>query len=129
MVEEEKKENYEKEMEVKIRDEEDMQDSLVVKEGRTVKIPLVPLPLISFPCIFFCNVLSSKKKVNNHTVELHPASQHHANSARKLYPVHLCALPIIKHLQKLWKCLLERRKPPEAPDHLPLAALPYLSAQ
>ena len=63
-------------MEGKRRDEEDMQDSLVVEEGRMVKIPLVPLPLISFPCIYFCNVLFEKKKVNNHIVEMHkdPAS-------------------------------------------------------
>ena len=68
--EEEKKENYkkEKEMEGKRRDEKDMQDILVVEEGRMVKIPL---PLISSPCISFCNVLSAKKKVNNHIVEMH----------------------------------------------------------
>ena len=42
--EEEKKENYEKEkeMEWKRRDEEDMQDSLVVEEGRMLKFPLAP---------------------------------------------------------------------------------------
>ena len=59
---EEKKENYEKEMEGKRRDEEDMQDILVVEEGRTVKFPFVPLPLVSFPCISCCKVLSAKKK-------------------------------------------------------------------
>ena len=75
---EEKKENYmkEKEMEEKRRDEEDMQDSLVVKEGIMVNFPLVPFPLISFPCIFCHKVISVKKKLNNHIVEMHrgPAS-------------------------------------------------------
>ena len=65
-----KKENYvkEKKMEGKRRDEEDMQDSLVVEEGRMVKFPL---PLIFFPCISWCKVLSAKRKLNNHIVEIH----------------------------------------------------------
>ena len=56
-------------MEGKRRDEEDMQDSLVVEEGRMVKFPLVPLPLFSLPCISYCMVISAKKKLNNHIVE------------------------------------------------------------
>ena len=68
--EEEKKENYEKEkeMEGKRRDEEDMQDTLVVEEGRMVKFPLVPS---SFHCISCCMVLSAMKKLNNHIVYMH----------------------------------------------------------
>ena len=60
--EEEKKVNYEKEMEGKRRDDEDMQDSLVVEEGKMVKFPLVPLPLIYFPYITCFKVLSAMKK-------------------------------------------------------------------
>ena len=64
------------EMEGKRRDEKEMQDSLVVEEGMMVNFPLVPLPLVSFPCISCYKVLSAKKKLNNHIVEMHkePAS-------------------------------------------------------
>ena len=37
------------EMKGKRRDEEDMQDSLVVEEGMMFNFPLVPLPLVFFP--------------------------------------------------------------------------------
>ena len=64
------------EMEGKRRDEEDMQDSLVVEEGMMFNFPLVPLPLVSFICSSCYNILSAKKKLNNHIVEMHkePAS-------------------------------------------------------
>ena len=69
---EEKKENYEKEEEMKgkRRDEEDMQDTLVVEEGMMVNFLLVPLPLVSFHCSSCYKVLSAKKKLNNHIVEM-----------------------------------------------------------
>ena len=50
---------------------EDMQDSLVVERGIMVNFPLVPFPHISFPCISCYKVLSVKKKLNNHIVEMH----------------------------------------------------------
>ena len=85
-------------MEGKRKDEEDIQNSLVVEEGRMVKFPLVPLPLISFTCISCCKILSAKRKLNNHNEQ----TQHHAYSAKKqtkkLCWGQLCALPIIKHL-------------------------------
>ena len=59
------------EMEGKRRDEEDMQDSLVVEEGMLFNFPFVPLPLVSFPCSSFYKILSVKK--NNHIVEMHKA--------------------------------------------------------
>ena len=64
------------EMEGKRRDEEDMQDSLVVEEGMMFNFPLVPLPLVSFLCSSCYKILSAKKKLNNHIVEMHkePAS-------------------------------------------------------
>ena len=58
------------EMEGKRRDEEDMQDSLVVEEGMMFNFPLVPLPLVSFPCSSCFEVLSAKKKLNNHIAEM-----------------------------------------------------------
>ena len=58
-------------MEGKRKDEEDVQDSLVVKEGMIVHFPLVPFPLVSFPYSFCVKVISTKKKLNNHTVEIH----------------------------------------------------------
>ena len=106
-----------------------MQNSLV-EEGRMVKFPVVPLPLISFPCISCCKVLFAMRKLNNNIVQTQkdPASCILCQIFFKPWG-QLCVLPIIKHMQKLWKCLLERRKPPKAQDHLPLAALPCLSAQ
>ena len=46
-----------------------------------------------------------------------------------LCPAQLCAFPITVHLRDLWKSLWERRQPPEAPEHLPLAAMPCSPAQ
>ena len=62
---EQKKVNDEKEeeMEGKSLDEEDMQDSLVVEEGRMVNFPLVPLPLVCIPCVSCYKVLSVNMKV------------------------------------------------------------------
>ena len=69
---EEKKKYYVKEIEMEEnrRDEEDMQDSLVVEEGIMVNSPLVPFPLISFTGISCFKVLSVKKKLNNNIVEM-----------------------------------------------------------
>ena len=70
---EEKNEDDEnkEETEGKRRDEEEMQDSLVVEEGMMFNFPLVPLPLVSFPCSSRFKVLSVKKKLNNHIIEMH----------------------------------------------------------
>ena len=51
------------EMEGKRRDEEDMQDSLVVEEGMMFNFPLVPLPLVSFRCSSCYKIRSAKKKL------------------------------------------------------------------
>ena len=68
----EKKEedDEEEEMEVKRKDEEEMQNSLGVDEGIMVNFPLVPLPLVSLPCNSCFRVISDKKKLNNHIVEM-----------------------------------------------------------
>ena len=50
-------------MEGKRRDEEEWQESLVVEDGMMVNFPLVPLPLVSFPCSSCFKVLSAKKKL------------------------------------------------------------------
>ena len=64
------------EMEGKRRDEGDMQDSLVVAEGMMFNFSLVPLPLVYFICSSCYKILSAKKKLNNHILEMHkePAS-------------------------------------------------------
>ena len=64
-------------MEGKKRDEEDMQDSLVLEEGMMFNFPLVTLPLVPFLCSSCYNNLSAKKKLNNHILEMHQ-DQHHA---------------------------------------------------
>ena len=43
----------------------------MVEEGMMVNFPLVPLPLVFFPCISCYMVLSANKKLNNHIVEMH----------------------------------------------------------
>ena len=53
------------------RIEEEMQDSLAVEEGMMFNFPLVPLPIVSFPCSFCFKVLSAEKKLNNHIIEMH----------------------------------------------------------
>ena len=70
---EENKEDYDEKEEIEWErsDEEKMQDSLVVEKGMMVNFPLVPLPLVSFPCSSCFKVLSAKKKLNNHIVEMH----------------------------------------------------------
>ena len=50
--EEEKKGEYEEEVEGKRRDQEDMQDSLVVEEGMIVKCPLAPFATWVLPLEF-----------------------------------------------------------------------------
>ena len=69
--EEKKKEadDYAEEMEGKRRGEEDMQDGLVVEEGMLVKFSLVPFATCLLPYSF--KVLSTKKKLNNHIVDIH----------------------------------------------------------
>ena len=57
-------------MEGNRRDEEDMQDGMVVEVVLMVNFPLVPIPLVSFPCSFCADVFPAKKKVNNHIVEM-----------------------------------------------------------
>ena len=52
-------------MEGNRRDEEDIQDSLVVQESMIVKFPLGPSCHFCSSCF---KVLSSKKKLNNHIV-------------------------------------------------------------
>ena len=46
-----------------------MEDSLVVEEGMLVKFFSSLLPLVSFTSSF--KVLFTKKKLNNHIVEIH----------------------------------------------------------
>ena len=53
-------------MEGNRRDEEVMQDILVVEEGM-----IVNLPLVSLSCNSCFKVLSAKKMLNNHIVEMH----------------------------------------------------------
>ena len=58
----------EEEVEGKRREEE---DSLVVEEGMMVKLPLVLFATGLFPCSSCFKVLATKKKLNNHLVEIH----------------------------------------------------------
>ena len=71
--EEEKKKDNDEEGEIKRkrRDEKEMQDSLVVEEGIMVKFSFVPFHFVSFPCSSCLKVLSAKKKLNNHIIEMH----------------------------------------------------------
>ena len=48
-----------------------MEDSLVAEEGILVKFPSSLLPLVSFTCSSCFKVLFTKKKLNNHIVEIH----------------------------------------------------------
>ena len=48
-----------------------MEDSLVVEEGMLVKFTWSLLPLVSFTCSSCFEVLFTKKKLNNHIVEIH----------------------------------------------------------
>ena len=63
-------------MEGKRRDEEDMQDSLVVEEGMMFNFPLVAFPLVSFLSSSCYKIMTANKKLNHHIVEMHkePAS-------------------------------------------------------
>ena len=61
-------------MEGKRRIDEDMWDSQVVEQGMMINFPLVPLTLVTFPCISCYKVLSVNKKLNNHIVEMHKES-------------------------------------------------------
>ena len=52
-----------------MRDEEDIQDSLVVQEGMIIKFPLVPVAIFTAPASRF--FFSRKKKLRNNIVEIH----------------------------------------------------------
>ena len=107
---EEKKEDddEEKEIEGKRKDQEEMQDSLVLEEGMMVNLSLFPLPLVFFPCSSCYKAFFSKKNNNNQIVELHKDP----TSCIICYDTFLrrtfqsgtgCALPLIIHLQHLQK--------------------------
>ena len=57
-------------MEGKRRDEEDIQDSLVVQEGMIVRFPLVPVATFAAPASRFF-FFFSKKKLRNNVLEIH----------------------------------------------------------
>ena len=57
-------------MEGNRRDEEEIQDDLVVEVVLMVNFPLVPFLLVSFPCSSCADDFPAKKKVNNHIVEM-----------------------------------------------------------
>ena len=63
-------EEKEEEMEGNRRDEEKIQDGLVVEVVWMVNFHLVPFPLVSFPCSSYADAFPAKKKVNNHIVEM-----------------------------------------------------------
>ena len=48
-----------------------VEDSLVVKEGMLVKFLWVLLPPVSFTCSSSFEVIFTKKKLNNHIVQIH----------------------------------------------------------
>ena len=52
------------------RDEEEIQDDLVVEVVLMVNFPLVPFLFVSFPCSSCADDFPAKKKVNNHIVEM-----------------------------------------------------------
>ena len=52
------------------KDEEEIQDDLVVEVVLMVNFPLVPFLLVSFPCSSCADDFPAKKKVNNHIVEM-----------------------------------------------------------
>ena len=51
------------------RREEKTQDSLVVEDVMMVNFPLVPSPLVSFPCNSCSEVFPGKKKFKKHIVK------------------------------------------------------------
>ena len=57
-------------MEGKSKDEEEMQDCVVVEENMIIKFPLFSLPLVSYPCSSCFKIISAKKELNNHMVEM-----------------------------------------------------------
>ena len=66
--------NYEKKKKVqtaeeKRRVEEAVQDVMVTDED--VNYPLVPFPLVAYPCSFCGKALPSKKQLARHVVEMH----------------------------------------------------------
>ena len=68
---EEKKEDDDKEeeMEGKRREDEDIQDCLVVQEGMIVKFPLVPVATFSAHASMF--FFFGKKKLRNNIADIH----------------------------------------------------------
>ena len=57
-------------MEVNRRDEEEIQDDLVVEVVLMVDFLLVPFLLVSFPCSSGADDFPATNKVNNHIVEI-----------------------------------------------------------
>ena len=82
-------------MEGKRRDEEDLQDSLVVEEGMLVKFPLVPLAT----CLLHLQLL--------------PQGSFHQEKVKQ---------PHCRETQR--RNIMNYLGPLEAPDHLPLATFP-----
>ena len=64
------KDEKEEDMEGNKRYEEEIQHDLVVEVILIVNSPLVPFPLVSFPCSPCADDFPAKKKVNNPIVEM-----------------------------------------------------------
>ena len=60
----------EEEVEGKSKDEEEIQDGLVVEEVMMVNFSLVPFLLVSFPCSSCCKIFPAKNKLSNHIVDM-----------------------------------------------------------
>ena len=58
-------------MEGKRRDEEDVQDSLVLEEGMMVKFPLVPFVFCLLELQLLLQDCFTKKNLNNHIEEIY----------------------------------------------------------
>ena len=70
----ERAEEEEKQVEQKRREEEveeEFQDVLVAEEDVTANYPLVPYPLINFPCGSCAKTCSAKNQLNHHHMEMH----------------------------------------------------------
>ena len=103
-------------MEGNRRDEEEIQDDLVVEVVLMVNFPLVPFLLVSFPCSSCADDFPAKKKVNNHIVEM----QKDPTSCLKTIEKKLLVRHSFKNITSLYTS--------EAPDHLSPANLPCYPA-
>ena len=79
--------------------------------------------LVSFPCISCYKVVSAKKKLNNHIVEMDkdPSSCipcYTTFERRTFFLGTALCISIIIHLQILWKCLLQGKKRERKRVHL-----------